>query len=217
MTANSMISPDIVASLRWRYATKKFDPTRHIDQSTWQQIEHALILSPSSFGLQPWKFLVVTDPKIKQQLPSISWNQRQPADCSHLVVICRLTELTVEYVHRYAEHTATTRDIPIKTIGDFTKMMLGFVESNTPATLAEWMEKQCYLALGNLLTTASLLKVDNCPMEGLNREEYDKFFKLKEKGCHAVVMCALGYRAADDQYGQLAKVRFHANDVIIRA
>jgi nitroreductase len=209
------INCNVAACLNWRYATKKFDPTRKIDPVLWNQIEQALILTPSSFGLQPWKFLVITDQSIKDQLPAISWNQKQPQDCSHHVVICRLKELTVEYVHRYAEHTASTRGVPVKTVGDFTKMMLGFVESNTKEALNEWMEKQCYIALGNLLTTAAVLGVDNCPMEGLNREAYNKFFGLDEKGCHATVMCALGYRADDDKYGSLAKVRFPASQIII--
>ena len=207
---------DVVESLSWRYATKRFDPALKITPEVWEQLEQALVLSPSSFGLQPWKFVVITDQKIKDQLPAISYGQKQPAECSHLVVICRLKELTVEYVHQYAEHTAQTRGVPVKTVGDFTKMMLGCVESRTHGQLCAWMEKQCYIALGTLMTTASILGVDNCPMEGLNQDEYDKLLGLDKLGCHAIVMCALGFRSAEDKYGTLAKVRFPAANTVIK-
>ncbi len=206
----------VVESLNWRYATKKFDPEQKISPEIWNQIEAALVLTPSSFGLQPWKFVVVTDQSIKEQLPTISFSQRQPADCSHLVVICRLNQMSDEYVHQYVDYMAQTRNLPLEAVAEIRQRMLGFVQSRTPDQLCAWMEKQCYIALGNLLTTASMLGVDNCPMEGLNADEYDKILALDKLGCHAIALCALGFRATDDRYSTLAKVRFPAADKVIK-
>jgi nitroreductase len=207
---------DIVAALQWRYATKKFDPSRKINAATWSKIEESMILSASSFGLQPWKFVVITDQSIKDQLPAISWNQKQPADCSHLVVLSRLTALTPEYIEKYVAYNAQVKNVPPDSLKMHKDMMLNFANSQSKEHLESWMERQVYIALGTLLTTAALLDVDACPMEGLDRAAYDRLLGLPEKGCTAVVMCALGYRAADDKYAALPKVRFPQSELIIR-
>ncbi len=207
---------DPVKSLEWRYATKKFDPSRKIDAQTWSKIEQSLLLSPSSFGLQPWKFVVITDEKIKQQLQPISYNQRQPVDCSHLVVLARTSTLDADYVQRYMELTAKVKQVPIETLDMLKGMQLNFIKSTPPEQLKVWQSAQVYIALGVLLSAAAALGVDSCPMEGLDKDAYDKLLGLPEKGCHAVVMCPLGYRAADDKYAELAKVRFPESELIIR-
>jgi nitroreductase len=207
---------DPVKSLEWRYATKKFDPAKKIDAQTWAKIEQSLVLSPSSFGLQPWKFVVITDEKVKQQLQPISYNQRQPVDCSHLVVLARKSALDADYIEKYMELTAKVKQVPIETLDMLKGMQLNFVKSTPPEQLKAWQANQVYIALGVLLSAAAALGVDSCPMEGLDKEAYDKLLGLPERGCHAVVMCALGYRAADDKYAALAKVRFPESELIIR-
>ncbi|MBY0360185.1 MAG: NAD(P)H-dependent oxidoreductase [Candidatus Obscuribacterales bacterium] len=206
---------NVVDSLKWRYATKKFDCKRKIDDATWNQIEEALILTPSSFGLQPWKFIVITDQSVKDQLPPLSWNQNQPADCSHYVVLCRLENMTVDHVKAFVEHTAKTRSIPVDSLAAYGKMMTDFISAKSEAELNDWMARQCYIALGNLMTAASMYGVDNCPMEGIDQAAYDKLLRLPEKGCRSLMSCALGYRAADDKYANAAKVRFAKADTLI--
>jgi nitroreductase len=207
---------DPVKSLEWRYATKKFDPAKKIDAQTWSKIEQALVLSPSSFGLQPWKFVVITDDKIKQQLQPISYNQKQPVDCSHLVVLARKSTIDADYVEKYMDLTAKIKQVPVEALDVIKCMQLNFVRSTPPEQLNIWQTNQVYIALGILLSAAAALGVDSCPMEGLDKEAYDKLLGLPEKGCYAVVMCALGYRAADDKYADLAKVRFPESELIIR-
>jgi nitroreductase len=206
---------DVVSKLQWRYATKKFDADRKIDQATWKKIEESLILTPSSFGLQPWKFVVVTDPAIKEQLVEHSWAQRQPVECSHLVVISRLSEMTKEYAEDYVQYMADVRGLDVSALDPFKGMLLGFLKGCSNEKAQSWMEHQCYIALGNLMTAASMFDVDNCPMEGFDKAAYDRILKLPEKGCNSVVVCALGYRAADDKYAQLRKVRFARERVIV--
>jgi nitroreductase len=208
--------PDIVKALKWRYATKKFDPTKKIDDQTWAILEEALRLSPSSFGLQPWKFVVVTDQKVKDQLAAISFNQKQPIDCSHLVVLSRVDHLTAHYIEKFIDYSAKVKNVPVESLKIHKDMMLGFAGSQSEEELAAWSSRQVYIALGTLLTAAALLGVDACPMEGLDRDAYDKLLGLPEKGCRAQVLCALGYRAADDKYSQLPKTRFPSSDVIIK-
>ena len=207
-------SADIVKCLQWRYATKKFDANKKLDSDTYQKLEEAMRLSASSFGLQPWKFVVVTDPEIKKQLPAHSWGQMQAQDCSHLVVICRIENLDEQYVEHYLDTIASVRGVKKESLSSYGDMMKGFV--NKPIDKNAWMEKQCYIALGTLLTAAAALGVDACPMEGFDAEAYGRILGLKEKGCHAVVVCPLGFRAEDDKYSQAAKVRFPSEKVIIK-
>ncbi len=207
---------DVIDALKWRYATKKFDPSRKIPDSVWSKLEESLRLSPSSFGMQPYRFVVVTDPAIKQELVGVAWNQRQIADCSHLVVFSRLKELNLEHVNRFVDIIAETRQAPKESLQALKDMMTGFVKNLSQEQLADWMAKQAYIALGNLMTVASTLQVDNCPMEGFVKEEFDRILDLPAKGCNSVVICALGYRAADDKYKDLAKVRFPSNELFIK-
>lgn len=216
MTTSEATGVNPIDALNWRYATKNFDPTKKIPEATWQQLERGLVLTPSSFGLQPWKFVVITDPNVKKQLPAASWNQPQPETCSHLVVFCRLDKLDEQHVNDYVARTAEVRGVSVDSLGAFKDMMMNFVKNTPQDQLEDWMARQCYIALGNLMTIASQFHVDNCPMEGLNREEYDRILDLPSKGCRSVVMCALGYRAENDKYAKLPKVRFDASRVVIR-
>ncbi len=207
--------PDIVSNLEWRYATKQFDPAKKLDSAVWEQLEKALVLSPSSYGLQPWTFVVVTDQSVKEKLMEKSFQQPQPRDCSHLVVISRLAKIDVEYVESYLELISKTRGIPKEKLSDYKNMMAGFVKRSSEEELAIWMDKQCYIALGNILTTASALAVDACPMEGFDKKAYDEILDLPAKGLRSVVLCALGYRHEDDKYADLKKVRHPVSDVVL--
>lgn len=198
--------------LHWRYATKKFDPARKIDDPTWHQIEQAVLLSPSSYGLQPWRFVVLTDPDLKKSLPEFSYNQLQVADCSHLVVICRREPIDENYLNHYIERIAELRNVAVDSLASYKEMMMG-VTKMEPEKQAIWTSKQCYIALGILMTAASAMAVDNCPMEGFVAREYDRILALPEKGCRSVVLCALGYRSADDKYAGAKKVRFPDEEV----
>lgn len=211
----NQVANTLVNDLHWRYATKKFDSQRKIPAQDWTQIQEALVLSPSSFGLQPYKFIVVTDQKIKEQLVPHSWNQTQPVGCSHLVVFARLATIDEDYVSKYIDRIVEVRNVPAESIKEYAGMMTGFINRLTPEQLADWMTKQCYIALGNLMTVASSLKVDNCPMEGFVATEYDKVLGLEKLGVTSVVVCALGYRDQNDKYANVPKVRFPDSELIV--
>ncbi len=210
-------SPEALsAQLAWRYATKKFDSARKIPDGAWQALERSFLLAPSSFGLQPWKFVVVTDPALKAQLPGISWNQQQPKDCSHLVVFAARRGLSAADVDRHLAHAAAVRGAPIESLAGYREMMVGFITRLSPEQLNAWADRQTYIALGFLLSAAAMLGVDATPMEGIDGPAYDKLLGVDKAGCASLAACALGYRAADDQYAKAPKVRYSDADVIIR-
>ena len=200
--------------LKWRYATKQFDPNKTIDTETWQSIEDSLVLTPSSFGLQPWKFIIITDPAVKQKLLPHSWNQHQVVDCSHLVVLLANTNINQADVDKFIDFTQSVRGGDKDTLGAYKDMMSGFISRMEPQQKASWAKKQVYIALGLLLATAAALGVDACPMEGIAPAEYDKILKLTDTGFTTVLTCPLGYRSADDKYAGLAKLRYPKSELI---
>jgi len=210
------ISPEAaLARLKWRYAVKKFDSTRKIPAETWSVLEQALVLSPSSTGLQPWKFVVVTDPEMKKKLQPAAYNQAQIVDCSHLVVVCAKAPPTVADADRHVERTAEVRSVPVASLDGFRKMVVGVAVKPFEEATA-WAARQTYIALGMFLTTAAMIGVDACPMEGFDPPKFDEILGLKAHGVKSLALAAAGYRSADDKYGTLAKVRLPVEEVIVR-
>src|SRR2546430_16393086 len=158
----------LLFQLRWRYATKKFDPARQIPEKDWEALEEALILPPSAYGLQPWKFVVITDPAVKAQLPAISWNQKQVQDASHTVVFARRLDLTEEYIDRYLSRIAQVRGCTVEGLAGLRKLPLGsLLPPPADFNLQPLGALPCYIALGNFLTAAGMLGVHTLPMEGI--------------------------------------------------
>lgn len=205
----------LLHAFKWRYATKQFDPARKIDAATWAAIEETLVLSPSSFGLQPWKFLVVENPELREKLVAVSWKQRQVTDASHLVVFAVKHPLTSEDVRRHMERSAEVRGIAVEELAGLERVINGFITKPAyPLDIREWSTRQVYIALGNFMTAAALLGVDTCPMEGLDPAGYDKILGLEGSGYFTVAACPAGYRAAACKYAATPKVRFAREEVI---
>jgi nitroreductase len=205
----------LLNALEWRYATKIFDATKKIPADVWSALEQALVLTPTSYGLQPYQFLVVDNPAKRAELLPHSWNQKQVVDASHFVVFTARTEMKEADVDKLIKRTVNLRKLPADALNAYRGMMLGDVVNGPRGKTAhEWATRQTYIALGNLMTCAAMLGVDACPMEGLNPSEYDKILNLNGSGYATVVACALGYRAASDKYAGLAKVRFETAELI---
>jgi nitroreductase len=202
-----------ISNLQWRYAVKRFDAQRKISSDIWNQLESSLVLTPSSFGLQPWKFIVIESSEVKAKLSAISWNQTQPADCSHMVALAALKTVSEAYVDEFLQLTASTRNVPVESLAGYRQMIVGFLQANKERHLA-WATNQVYIALGQLLAVAATLGVDACPMEGIVAPEYDKLLGLENSDYQVVVGCALGYRHAEDRYAAAPKIRFAPSRVI---
>ena len=205
---------ELIAHLNWRYAVKKFDPTRKISDSDWSALEHSLVLAPSSFGLQPWKFFVVNTPETRQQLVECSWGQTQVVDASHLVVLAINLNIDDAYIDRYIDHTADLRQTSVEALTPFAKTIKGFMTRMSSEELKIWAKLQVYIALGQLMTSAAHLGIDTCPMEGFEAAKYDQILGLQDKGYSAAVVCPVGYRHPEDPYASYPKVRFPKAEMV---
>lgn len=208
-------SKQLLEALQWRYATKVFDATKKIPDDLWQALKQTLVLTPSSYGLQPYKFLVIDSPAKRAELLPHSWGQKQVVDASHFIVFTAQTKVTEAHVDRLINHTSQARHIPAAALDAYRGMMLGDLVSGPRSKIAhEWATRQAYIALGNVMTCAAVLGVDACPMEGFVPAEYDRILGLNGSGYASVVCCALGYRSANDKYAELAKVRYEPADLV---
>ncbi len=208
------VSPDtIVAALQRRIATKKFDSNRKIAPDLWQTLEQAIVLAPSSYGLQMWKFLVITDPKVRAALVEPAFGQPQILDASHLVVLTGRTEFVEKDIDALIARIVEVRGVTKESLADYRGMMMGS-QANPSMPPTEYISRQVYIALGILMTSASLLGVDTCPMEGFLPQKFDEVLGLNGTGYTSKVLCAAGYRVENDPYALLPKVRFPASQVI---
>ncbi len=212
------ISPQqLVDALNWRYATKKFDPARKIPAADWDALEQSLVLSPSSIGLQPWKFFVVTDQAAKQRLVPASFGQTQAADCSHFVVFTVRRNIDAEHVDRHISRMVEVLGVTSESLTKFRAMtMRNLDQARTEGKLDTWQTYQIYIALGKFMTSAAVLGIDTCPMEGIEPVKYDEILGLAGTNFGTVVACAAGYRMPGDKYAAAKKVRFKAEDVVVR-
>ena len=196
-----------IENQNWRYATKKFNSEKKISNSDLEILKEAIQLSSSSYGLQPYKVLIIENEEIRKQLQPASWGQSQITDASHLFVFASVTNVDAEYITRYAENMAKTRNIPFDSVKGYADFMIGNITTLTPEKQIIWAQKQAYLALGNLLNVAAELKIDVTPMEGFLPEQYNEILGLKEKGLHATLVATIGYRHDEDDTQHYAKVR----------
>jgi nitroreductase len=212
----SPCAPDtLISALNWRYATKVFDPARKISSADLDTLLQSLVLTPSSFGLQPYRFLVVTDPALKARLREASWGQGQITDCSHLVIFLARQKMTEADVDHLIERIAKVRGDQPENLAGYRSMMVGtLVTGPRAASVPEWAARQAYIALGQFMASAALLGLDTCPMEGLDPKKYDEILGLDATPFRTVVACPVGYRAEQDKYASLAKVRFPVEELV---
>lgn len=207
----------LLDNLRWRYATKRFEPSRKIPEATWAALEEAMVLAPSSFGMQPWKFVVVRSTELREKLRQAAWSQPQVTEASHLVVFCRKTQVTVADVDRLIDRVAAVRGVPRPALDGYRGMIAGFVQNPPPGFDAQaWTARQVYIALGFFLSAAAQMGIDACPMEGFDAPSFDQILGLTGSGYAATVMATAGYRASIDEMASAKKVRFDAAEVILR-
>jgi len=207
-------SESLLAALRWRYATKKFDSARKISAATWDTIEKSLVLTPSSFGLQPWKFMVIQNVGVRALLLDESWKQPQVTEASHYVVLTARTDLDATDIDAWISRMSEVQGSAPEALAPLKGMIQGFAQAMSQEARHAWNIRQVYIALGQLMASAAVLGIDACPMEGLSTVGYDHILGLEGSGHATVVACALGYRAEDDKYANAPKARFDQSQVI---
>ena len=208
---------ELLNCLNWRYAVKQFDAERKIPINQWAVLERALVLSPSSYGLQPWKFMVIDDLQMRQRLLLSAMGQRQIVDCSHLVVFAARTSITETDISHWLDRVATVRDIPEVNLDTNKATMKGdLVTGPRHEIAAEWAKRQAYLALGVFLASAAVIGIDTCPMEGFDPKAFDEILGFPALGYTTAVIATAGFRSPNDHTANETKVRFPLNEIILR-
>lgn len=204
-----------IENLKWRYAVKKFDATKTLSEDKVQTLKEAFNLTATSYGLQPIKLLVIKNKEIQNSLVPHSWNQKQVAQASHVLVLCVDTNLSGEDVKRYFERVKNIRNTPDEIINPFKEFLVGKIDGQTKEELISWAKNQAYLAMGNLLTVCAHEKIDSCPMEGFEPDKYDEVLQLKDRNLSSVLVLPIGYRAEDDFMNGQKKVRKNLEDIVL--
>lgn len=197
----------LIEDLKWRYATKRFDSSRKVSQDDMQYIKDAVSLSASSYGLQPYKVLVIESDDLKKKLRPACWNQPQLEEASAVFVFCNRSSVSEEDIRNFVALKAEKQGLnpeDLKGYGDF---MIAKITTQDAEWQSNWTAKQSYIALGNLLTACASKRIDACPMEGFEAEKVDEILGLKEKGLTTAVIATVGYRSAEDQTQHQTKVR----------
>ncbi len=205
----------IIKNLEWRYATKAFDPHKQVATKDLDYILEAGRLAATSYGLQPFKIVVVTDEAKKQALVGHAWNQAQVGTNSALIVLAARTDVNEAMIAEYATRIEITRGLPTGAVNGYKDMMVGSLTTLTPEQRLIWAQKQCYIALGTMMLAAAERGIDHCPMEGFSPEGFNEVLGLNAYHLHATVILPIGYRSADDATQHYIKVRKDMKDIVV--
>ena len=206
---------NILQSLEWRYATKKFNATKLLSKQQVDTLKQAFNLTATSYGLQPIKLVVIQNKAIQKELTKHSMNQQQVHDASHVLVFCIHKNIAESDIEHYFKRVKKTRNTPDEILNPFKEYLKESMTTKSDKEIRDWAKNQAYLALGNLLTVAAVEKIDACPMEGFTPEKYDEILNLKKENLTSVLVLPVGFRASDDYMKDLAKVRKKEEEIII--
>ena len=209
------MSTNIIEQLKWRYATKKFDASKKLSEEKLNVLKESFNLTATSYGLQPLKMVVVSNDALKEKLVPITMNQQQVANASQVLVLCVETKLDGDFIKDSFKRVEETRNTPRSILDPFESFLVDEFSKKPKSTIDTWMAKQAYIAMGNLLTVCALEGIDSCPIEGFEPVKYDELLGLNEMGLQSVLVLPIGYRAADDFFSTLKKVRRGVDEVVI--
>lgn len=206
---------NFIINQNWRYATKKFDAAKKISTEDLNTLKEAIRLSSSSYGLQPYKVIIVENPELRAQLQPAAYGQSQVVDASHLIIFANETNVGNETIDKYINRISETRNIPAESLAGFGDYMKGGVNAMPEEVRNIWASKQTYLALGNLLNAAAELKIDITPMEGFVPAKVNEILGLNKLGLNASLMATIGYRHEEDTTQHYKKVRKSNEELFI--
>jgi nitroreductase len=199
----------------WRYATKKFDASKKITAEDLSTLKEAIRLSSSSYGLQPYKVIIVENPELRANIQPATWGQSQIVEASHLIIFANETNVDDLAIDEFIKNISQTRNMPIEALAGYGDFMKSKITTLTPEEKNIWTAKQTYLALGNLLNVAAELKIDATPMEGFVPAQVNEILGLDKLGLNATLIATLGYRHDEDATQHYKKVRKSNEDLFI--
>ncbi|ABQ07886.1 NAD(P)H-dependent oxidoreductase [Flavobacterium johnsoniae] len=205
----------LLDNLKWRYATKKFDATKKISAADLNTLKEAVRLAASSYGLQPYKVIIVENPEIREKLKAAAYGQTQITDASQLFIFANDLNAGPESVAAYIKNISETRGVPAEALGGFADMMNGVISNLSQEAKNIWTAKQTYIALGTLLAAAAELKIDATPMEGFNPAAFNEILGFDKLGLNASVIATVGYRHDEDDTQHYKKVRKSHEELFI--
>jgi nitroreductase / dihydropteridine reductase len=197
---------NLINDLNWRYATKAMNG-EVVSEEKLNAILDATNLTSSSYGLQPYSVMVVSNDEVKKQLQAAAYGQAQVGGSSHVLVFCVPAKLTADDAKTFIENVAATRGIPLEALAGYQGMIAGTINGLNEAQQQTWAAKQAYIALGTALIAAAEQKVDACPMEGFDTAKFDEILGLEAKGLKSVVIMPIGFRSPEDATANYKKVR----------
>jgi nitroreductase/dihydropteridine reductase len=202
-------------SLKWRYATKKFDDTKLLSNHKIEVIKEAFNLTATSYGLQPVKLVIFSDKELQSKLVKHTMNQEQVSQASHVLVFCIALDIDPDYITNYFNRVKEIRNTPDEILKPFQNFLMNDFEQMSQKQIENWAIKQAYLTIGNLLTVCALENIDACPMEGFSPDKYDEILKLNQLNLKSVLVMPIGYRAEDDMFAEFKKVRKEITNSVI--
>lgn len=204
-----------ISALKWRYAAKKFDPEKLLPAEKIEILKKAFNLTATSYGLQPLRLIVVQNKKVQEKLMKASYNQKQVSTASHVLVICIENKIGKDFIENYFKTVQDVRRTPDEVLHPFKESLIGDFEQKPVDEVKIWATHQAYLVLGTLLTVCAVEEIDSCPMEGFEPQRYNEILELQKYGLEAVLSLPVGYRAEDDLFASLKKVRRPLEETII--
>lgn len=205
----------IEEALNWRYATKKFDPSKKIDDGILSTLLEVMRLSPSSYGLQPWKFIIVNNKETREKISVAAYGQPQIMDASHLIVIANKKNIDDSLVDDYIQFISKENGVDVSNLDGFSGMIKGSLSGKSSEGKRAWAAQQAYIAVGVLLTACATLEIDACPMEGFDSSKVDEILNLSSLDLESKAIVTLGYRSEDDSYILHKKIRFPKEEVFV--
>ena len=201
--------------LEWRYSTKQFDQSQPVLEDKVKKILELTNLSASSYGMQPFKMVVIKNQNIKKRLVDSSYGQTNVGNSSHLIVFAARTDIDEAFIDNYIEIIAKKRNVSPESQSSYKKMLLNYINKKDKKAIQSWAADQIYIALGTFLVACASEEIDACPIGGFIPKEYDEVLKLADYNLKSVVVAAIGYRHIEDKYQHRAKVRKPLNEMVI--
>ncbi|WP_196893423.1 NAD(P)H-dependent oxidoreductase [Aureivirga marina] len=206
---------NIIESLKWRAAVRNFNSAKKVSQKDVETLVEAGNLTATSMGLQPFKIIVLNNEEIQQKLVPFSYNQKQVADASHILIFAIETEINQQTIENYFQRTIEIRNVEAKDFENHKNSMSNYLSMMDEERKRSWATNQTYIALGTVMAAAADLKIDSCAMEGFEPEKYQEILNLKSENLLPVVILPIGYRSEEEKMAELPKVRKALENFVI--